>query len=130
MAVDLTPLRTELRDLLREYSKEVINTKTEEEVFREEVEYAASGLKNDDITERIKSVEFLEILGENPFAQDYLLLALDDKESSVVQKAIHALGKVANKQVVPKLHEFMKSTTSKHLISEIGRILTKIDKRI
>jgi hypothetical protein len=129
MALDLSAPREELRDLLHVYAKDVGNTKSDEELNQEEAEYAASGLKSGETSARVKAVEFLEILGGNPFAQDYLLLALEDKEGIVVQKAIHALGKVANRGVIPKLHAFMKSTKSKHIISEIGRALAKIDRK-
>ncbi len=129
MAIDLSTSREELRELLQAYSKDVGNVKTDDELLQEEAEYAATGLKSEDTSSRVKAVEFLEILGENPYAQDYLLLALEDKEGIIVQKAIHALGKVANKDVVPKLHQFMKGTRSKHIISEVGRVLAKIDRK-
>ena len=129
MALDLSAPREELRDILQSYSKDVGIVKSDDELLQEEAEYAATGLKSNETSSRVKSVEFLEILGDNPYAQDYLLLALEDKEGIIVQKAIQALGKVANKDVVPKLHEFMKGTRSKHIISEIGRVLAKIDRK-
>jgi HEAT repeat protein len=129
MAIDLSAPREELKEILHAYSKDVGVVKTEDELLRDEAEYAATGLKSNETTTRAKAVEFLEILGENPYAQDYLLIALEDKEGIIVQKAIHALGKVANKDVVPKLHEFMKTTRSKHIVSEIGRVLAKIDRK-
>ena len=125
----LRTVREELRGLLKEFSKKEVSSKSEEQAHKDEAAYAATGLKSTDIADRIRAVEFLEILGDNPFAQDYLLLAMNDKEGSVVQKAIHALGKVAERRSIPKLQNFAKSTTSKHLINEIARIIGKIERK-
>lgn len=126
---NLVQTREELKNLLSEFSKEVVEVKSEDQAFREEAEYAATGLKSEDITERAKAVEFLEILGDNPYAEEYLLLAIDDNEASVVQKAIHALGKVAKKSAIPKLQGHLKDNTSKHIASEISRIINKIERK-
>ena len=114
---------------MHEYSKVETFEKTEEQTFRDEAEYAASGLKSNDIASRIKAVEFLEILGDNPYAQDYLLDAIKDKEGSVVQKAIQALGKVAQGKSISALQDFVKATNSKHLAAEITRIIGKIERK-
>ena len=129
MASTLDKTREELRELLQEYSKVEHFEKSEEQTFRDEAEYAASGLKSSDIAGRIKAVEFLEILGDNPYAQDYLLNAIKDKEGSVVQKAIQALGKVAQRKSISALQDFVKTTTSKHLAAEITRIIGKIERK-
>ena len=129
MAENLSNTRKELRELLAEYSQDLVEEKSADDLLREEAEYAATGLKSDNITDRIKAVEFLEILGENPFAQDYLLLALNDKEANIVQKSVHALGKVADKRAVKKLQEFSASAKSKHLTAEITRIIGRIDRK-
>lgn len=129
MSSSLDDTRAKLKELLREYSQIVVNLKTKDEAHLDEAEYAASGLKSLDITNRIRAVEFLEILGENPYAQDYLLKAMNDKEGSVVQKAVQALGKVAQKKSIPALQEFVKRNNSKHLAAEITRIIGKIDRK-
>lgn len=129
MASSLEKTREELRELLQEYSKVEVFQKSEDQAYKDEAAYAASGLKSPDIPSRIRAVEFLEILGENPYAQDYLLNAMNDKEGIVVQKAIHALGKVAQKKSIPTLQAFLKETTSKHLVAEIGRIIGKIERK-
>jgi HEAT repeat protein len=127
-AASLSEVRKELRATLEKYSHKVVEVKTEEEAFRDEAEFAGSGLKSEDIAARIRAVEFLEILGDNPFAQDYLLRALEDKEGSVVQKAIQALGKVADNRSVPRLQELSKTTNSKHIAAEVTRIIGKIQR--
>ena len=129
MPSSLDDTRAELKELLREYSKTVVNLKTKDEAHLDEAAYAASGLKSLDITNRIRAVEFLEILGENPYAQDYLLKAMNDKEGSVVQKAVQALGKVAQKKSILALQEFVKKNNSKHLAAEITRIIGKIERK-
>lgn len=129
MPENLKGTREDLRSLLKEYSRADRNEKSEEEMFRDEAEYAASGLKSDDTVQRAKAVEFLEILNENPFAQDYLLFALKDKDSSVVQKAIHALGKVATKRSIPDLKKYMEGHKSKHIVAELSKIISKLDRK-
>ena len=129
MSTELEQAREELKELLRDYSRVELNQKSEDEAFKEEAAYAASGLSSSDISNRLRAVEFLEILGENPYAQDYLLKAMNDKEGSVVQKAVQALGKVAQKKSIPALHEFIKKSNSKHLIAEISRIIGKIERK-
>jgi HEAT repeat protein len=124
----LAETRQELRTLLKEYSRRVVEVKSEEESWRDEAEYAATGLKSDDIMDRVRAVEFLEILGDNPFAQDHLLLAIKDKEPSVYNKAINALGRVADKRSIPGLQALAKSTNSKHLATEVARIVGKIER--
>lgn len=125
----LRSIRDDLRGILVEYSKKELDDKSEEQAHKDEAAYAGTGLKSADIADRIRAVEFLEILGDNPFAQDYLLLAINDKEGSVVQKAIHALGKVADRRSVPKLQALVKGTNSKHLAAEITRIVGKIERK-
>lgn len=127
-ASSLAATREELKALLTEYSRKEHSVKSEEQAFKDEAEYAASGLQSDDITDRIRAVEFLEILGDNPYAQDHLLTALNDREGSVVQKALQAMGKVAGRRSIPKLQELMKNTNSKHLQTEVTRIIGKIDR--
>jgi len=129
MSSSLDKTRAGLKELLREYSKTVVNLKSKDEAHRDEAEYAASGLKSSDITNRIRAVEFLEILGENPYAQDYLLKAMNDKEGSVVQKAVQALGKVAQRKSIPALQDFLRKNNSKHLSAEITRIIGKIERK-
>lgn len=128
MSPPLAETRQSLRAELHEYSKKEVVEKTEDQAHRDEAEYAATGLKATDNADRVRAVEFLEILGDNPYAQDYLLLAIRDKEGSVVQKAIQALGKVADRRSIPKLQELAKSTNSKHLQTEIARIIGKIER--
>ncbi|MBF0199312.1 MAG: hypothetical protein HQL32_16480 [Planctomycetes bacterium] len=128
MATDLNQTRKELSELLTDYSKDKVDSKSEEEVLQEEAQYAATGLKSGVIGDRIKAVEFLEILGDNPYAQDYLLLALHDKEGSVVQKSVHALGRIADKRALPKLQAFIGEQKSKHITTEITRIISRIDR--
>jgi HEAT repeat protein len=128
-AASLRTVRDELRGLLKNFSRKEVSEKTEEQAHKDEAAYAATGLKSSDIADRIRAVEFLEILGDNPFAQDYLLLAINDKEGSVVQKALHALGKVADRRSIPKLQNLAKNTTSKHLTNEIARIIGKIERK-
>ena len=129
MASSLDQTRENLKEILKEYSKVEVFHKSEDQAFQDEAAYAGSGLKSNDIASRIRAVEFLEILGENPYAQDYLLEAMQDKEGSVVQKAIQALGKVAQKKSIPALQKFLKDTNSKHLVAEIGRIIGKIERK-
>lgn len=129
-ASSLTETRQDLRVLLRDYSKRELSEKTEEQAFKDEAEYAASGLQSDDIMDRIRGVEFLEILGDNPYAQDHLLTALSDREGSVVQKALQALGKVAGRRSIPKLQAMMRISTSKYLLLEIGRVIGKIERKV
>lgn len=129
-ASSLLETRQGLRDLLKEYSKKELSQKTEDQAFKDEAEYAASGLRSADIMDRIRAVEFLEILGDNPYAQDHLLSALSDREGSVVQKALQALGKVAGRRSIPKLQAMMKTSTSKHLLNEIARIIGKIERKV
>ena len=129
MPTELDKTREELKELLREYSKIEVDNKSEDEAFQEEAAYAATGLSSSDISNRLRAVEFLEILGENPYAQDYLLKAMNDKEDSVVQKAVQALGKVAQRKSIPTLHAFIKKSNSKHLVAEIGRIIGKIERK-
>lgn len=128
MASSLAETREELRAILKEYSKTVVEEKTEEESWRDEAAYAATGLKSEDTMDRVRAVEFLEILGDNPFAQDHLLTAIKDKEPSVYNKAINALGRVADKRSIPSLQELVKSTNSKHLAAEVARIVGKIER--
>ena len=129
-ASSLIETRQELRDLLKEYSKKELSQKSEDQAFKDEAEYAASGLQSDDIMDRIRAVEFLEILGDNPYAQDHLLTALTDREGSVVQKALQALGKVDGRRSIPKLQAMMRTSTSKHLLNEIARIIGKIERKV
>ena len=129
-ASSLIETRQELRDLLKEYSKKELSQKSEDQAFKDEAEYAASGLQSDDIMDRIRAVEFLEILGDNPYAQDHLLMALTDREGSVVQKALQALGKVDGRRSIPKLQAMMRTSTSKHLLNEIARIIGKIERKV
>jgi HEAT repeat protein len=128
MSSALADTREELRVLLKEYSKKVVEEKSEEESWRDEAKYAATGLKSEDIMDRVRAVEFLEILGDNPFAQDHLLVAIKDKEPSVYNKAINALGRVADTRSIPGLQELSKSTNSKHLAAEVARIVGKIER--
>ena len=107
MPTELDKTREELKKILCEYSKIEVDNKSEDEAFQEEAAYAATGLSSSDISNRLRAVEFLEILGENPYAQDYLLKAMNDKEDSVVQKAVQALGKVAQRKSIPTLHAFI-----------------------
>lgn len=129
MSERLDTARSELRELLRDYSREGPKKISEEDAQREEAEYAGSGLKAEEIFERIKAVEFLEILDENIFAQDHLLEALHDKESSVVLKSVHALGKIATPVIIPKLKNFIQETKSKHLTAEIVKIISKLERK-
>jgi HEAT repeat protein len=46
----------------------------------------------------------------------------------VVQKAIQALGKVADNRSVPRLQELSKTTNSKHIAAEVTRIIGKIQR--
>jgi len=124
----LAETRQDLRALLKEYSRRVVEVKSEEEAWREEAEYAATGLKSEEVIDRVRAVEFLEILGDNPFAQDYLLQAIRDKEPSVYNKAINALGRVADKRSIAGLQEFFRNTNSKHLAAEVARIVGKIER--
>jgi HEAT repeat protein len=129
-ASSLAETRLELKGLLKEYSKKEVINKTEDQAFKDEAEYAASGLKSQDIMDRVRAVEFLEILGDNPYAQEHLLVAISDREGSVVQKALQALGKVAGKRSIPRLQEMMKTTNSKHLLTEVARIIGKIERKV
>jgi hypothetical protein len=129
-ASSLAETRLELKGLLKEYSRKEVVEKTEDQAFKDEAEYAASGLKSQDIMDRVRAVEFLEILGDNPYAQEHLLVAISDREGSVVQKALQALGKVAGKRSIPRLQEMMKTTTSKHLLTEVARIIGKIERKV
>jgi|SaaInlStandDraft_1057018.scaffolds.fasta_scaffold119681_2 hypothetical protein len=124
----LAETRDELRAILKEYSKHVVEEKSEEEAWRDEAEYAATGLKSEDIMDRVRAVEFLEILGDNPFAQDHLLVAIKDKEPSIYNKAINALGRVADTRSIPGLQDFSRNTNSKHLATEVARIIGKIER--
>ena len=128
MADSLQNTRKSLRAGLSEFSIEKKSDKSEEEVLKDEAAYAASGLNSADTIERIKAVEFLEILNSNPFAQEHLIKALSDKEASIVQKAIHALGKVATRKAIPLLKEFILSSKSKHIVAELSKIIGKLDR--
>ncbi len=121
--------RNELRKLLADFAKPVKKALSEEDGLRGEASYAASNLKDENPILRMKAVEFLEILSDNPYSQEYLLDALDDQEASVVNKAIMALGKMGNEKAVPRLKSYLKSSKSRQMSGELARIISKLEKR-
>ena len=126
----MNAVRKKLRTSLEKFSRKVVEVKSEEQAFKDEAAYAGSGLESEDIPTRIRAVEFLVILGANPFAQDYLMKALEDKETSVVQKALQGLGKVASVRSIPKLQQLLQKTNSKFIAAEVTRIIGKIQRNL
>lgn len=128
MSEKLKETRESLKTALTEYSSIKKDEKSDDEILQDEAAYAATGLKSEESNERCKAIEFLEILNENHYAQNHLLAALEDSEAVVVQKAIHALGKVATKKSIGPLKDFMNKTNSKHLVNEVAKVVSKLER--
>lgn len=125
----LTKARGEIRELIAEFSKPKGPILSEEQVMKNEASFAASSLKNPNHFQRLKAIEFLEFLGGNPYAQEYLLQALADKEPNVVIKAVLALGKIGDAKAIPRLQECLKQAKSKQVVAEISRLINKFEKK-
>lgn len=123
----LADTRREMREMLRQYAMPPPE-KSPDELLREEAEFAASDLKSSDLGRRIKAIDFLELLAGNPYAQEYLLDCLESKDSMIVSKTVSALGKVGTPTAIPRLKEAMKKIKAKHVVSEIARVISKLEK--
>ena len=128
MAEPLGSVRQELREALKSFVDPVGKVLTEEQTMKVEASYAASGLKEKNTAQRIKAIEFLEILPGNPYAEEHLLNALQDREGAVVQKAVSALSKVGTAGSAPQLREFLKTCRSRQVVAELSRLLSKLEK--
>ncbi len=129
MADPVAETRKHLRTVLKDYAKPVQRDVSEEQALKGEATYAASDLKAENAAQRIKAIEFLEILGGNPYAEEHLLSALGDVDGGVVMKAVLALGKIGTTASLPKLHEFLKNVRSRQLSAEIARVIAKLEKK-
>ncbi|MBF0246239.1 MAG: hypothetical protein HQL31_13400 [Planctomycetes bacterium] len=125
----LSSLRNELKSVLKEYATPSKPTVSEDDALISEANFAASNLSNKDSAEKIKAIQFLELLNENPFAQHHLVKVLDDRDNSVIAKAIAALGRVGRSEVLPKMREKMANIKSRQMTAELARVIGKIEKQ-